>query len=180
MKVKTTRFGEFEVAEDRIITFPSGIIGFPDEKRYIILDHDLKTPFKWLQSVDNPGLAFVVIDPRLFRPDYNPKVRVNDIAEIFPDNVDDLVVMAIVSIPYGNAQAMTANLQGPLIVNASNMLGRQVILTGDEYHTRHRIVDEMQQAALKFAEEIPESEDVGEGKADYYKENPLTSLAANI
>lgn len=147
IKFKTSRFGELEVFEDRIITIPSGIIGFPEESRYILLDHDFETPFKWLQSIDNPALAFVVVDPMMFKFDYNPRVRIEELKEIEPEGEGDLVVIVLVSIPFGNPSGMTANLQGPLIVNTGNMKGKQVIIMDDRYHTSHKILEEMKKSA---------------------------------
>lgn len=70
MKCQSTRFGTFEVSDDTLLVFPSGILGFPDWTKYVLLDHDTDAPFKWLQCVEEPQLAFVILDPALFKPDY--------------------------------------------------------------------------------------------------------------
>ena len=65
LKVKTTRFGDIEVKEDDVVKLPAGLIGFPELKRYVLLDHDKDSPFKWLQSLDDGAIAFVLINPLL-------------------------------------------------------------------------------------------------------------------
>ncbi|MBI2890433.1 MAG: flagellar assembly protein FliW [Nitrospirae bacterium] len=143
MIIKTSRFGTLEVEDAKVVTFPLGLYGFPGEKRYVLLDHDRETPFRWLQSVENPDLAFVVIDPLTFRPDYHVSVQREDISEVQPENEKDLAVLALVTIPRGNPSTMTANLQGPLVINVEKMLGKQVVLLESEFHTAHRIIEEM-------------------------------------
>ena len=63
MLIKTSRFGEIEVQEDQIITIPSGLIGFSEDRRFVIREDEAAKPFLWLQSVDNDALAFVMIEP---------------------------------------------------------------------------------------------------------------------
>ena len=70
MKVYTTRFGEIEIADETIIAFPNGILGFPEQTNYALINTDDNSPLKWLQSLDDPALAFVVTNPNLFKPDY--------------------------------------------------------------------------------------------------------------
>ncbi|MEW6542388.1 MAG: flagellar assembly protein FliW [Nitrospirota bacterium] len=136
MKVRTSRFGEIEVREEMLLTFPSGLIGFPRATRYVILDHDREAPFKWLQSVDEGGLAFVIMVPTLFRPDYRAVLAPEDIAELGPVETENLSLFVILTIPPGDPRRITANLQGPVVVNQRSRLAKQVILR-DEYPTRY-------------------------------------------
>ena len=69
MKVKTTRFGELELDESRIISFTEGILGFPNYKKFVLLDRDNNSPFVWLQSVETEELAFVLMKPVHVFPD---------------------------------------------------------------------------------------------------------------
>ncbi len=143
MKVKTSRFGELDVPRDKIIHMPLGILGFQNSFNYFILDHAEDSPFKWLQSADEPDLAFVVIDPYTFKPDYNVELTVEDLAPIQTSNVDDIVIAVLVSI-HGDPRLMTANLLAPLIVNYKKMLGMQTVMNNSSYTTRCNILDEMQ------------------------------------
>ena len=142
IKVKTTRFGEIEVPELDVIELPLGLIGFPELKRYVLLDHDKDSPFKWLQSLEDGAIAFVLIDPLLFKPDYIAEVTDAELTELEVKAEEDLVISVIVTVP-SNPQNMTANLKAPLIFNLKNRKGKQVILNTGTYNTRHNIVDEV-------------------------------------
>ncbi|HEU4685417.1 MAG TPA: flagellar assembly protein FliW [Nitrospira sp.] len=134
----STRFGRFEVNEESIVTFPSGLLGFLDQRRYVILDHDTDAPFKWLQSVDEPGLAFVIIDPADVASGYSIKFLPETLAEIHATEQDPLSVAVILTIPSEDPAAVTANLRGPLVMNRRTRLGKQVVLA-DGYPTRHPV-----------------------------------------
>lgn len=142
LTIKTTRFGELKVREDDVITLPSGLIGFPELKKYVLLDHDKESPFKWLQSLEDGSIAFVLINPLLFYPDYVVEVSEGEIDDLNLKSEEDAVISAIVTMPT-NPQNMTANLKAPLIFNLKNRKGKQVILNNSEYHTRHNIIDEI-------------------------------------
>lgn len=136
MKCTSTRFGSFEVSEGSIVRFPSGLLGFPEQQRYVILDHDTEAPFKWLQSVDEPGLAFVLMDPATFHPDYHIEVPADALAEIKEGQRDDLALVVILTIPSDDPGRITANLRGPLLISHTTKLGKQLVLS-EEFPTRH-------------------------------------------
>lgn len=138
MILEGTRFGDIEVDWEKIITIPEGILGFPNSKRYVLLDHSGDSPFKWFQSVDEPELTFIIIDPLFFKPDYRIEISRNEIPTLQPFAPDDLSVMAIVTIKEG-AKDITANLQGPLVINTKNRLAKQVVLVNTQHTTRHSI-----------------------------------------
>ena len=117
MRVETTRFGALDVHEETLITFPAGIIGFPNSSRYVILDHTRDVPFKWLQSVDEGQVAFVIMDPALFKSDYHVPVDPDTLGEIGASDLDSLVCFVILTIPSADAARVTANLRGPVVVN---------------------------------------------------------------
>jgi flagellar assembly factor FliW len=142
IKVKTTRFGEIDVPEGDVIHLPSGLIGFPELKQYVLLDHDKDSPFKWFQSVEDGAIAFVLIDPLLFNPEYVAEVTDAELAELDVQSEEDLVISVIVTVP-SNPQNMTANLKAPLIFNLKNRRGKQVILNTSTFTTRHNIMEEV-------------------------------------
>ena len=82
MKFQSTRFGTYEVKDNTLLTFPSGILGFPEWTRYVLLDHDTDAPFKWLQCVEEAQLAFVVLDPVFFKSDYQIEIPLDATIEI--------------------------------------------------------------------------------------------------
>lgn len=141
MILRTTRFGDLECPADKILTIPSGIIGFPASTRYLILDHDHDVPFKWLQSLDQAELAFVIVDPVWFKPDYQVTIALDEIGELGPAKEEDLVMFVILTIPPDDASRMTANLRGPVIVNAGSRMAKQLILR-EEYPTRAPVLHE--------------------------------------
>ncbi|MBN2157814.1 MAG: flagellar assembly protein FliW [Spirochaetes bacterium] len=147
VKINTRPFGEVEVLEQQIIDFTEGILGFDHIKKFALLDtQDENSPLKWLQAVDEPKLAFIIIRPVDFMKEYELVISMNDIEAVGAKDADNLLVFAIVTIP-SNPSEMTANLQGPLIINPEKRLGRQAISLSDRYGVRHRILDEMKKAA---------------------------------
>ncbi|MEQ1792843.1 MAG: flagellar assembly protein FliW [Nitrospira sp.] len=135
MQCRSTRFGTCDVPNDSVLTFPSGILGFPDGHRYVILDHDTNAPFKWLQSLEEPGLAFVILDPAYFHPDYNVQIPNEALLEVQGSDSDELIVSVLLTIPSDDPTGITANLRGPLLMNPRTKLCKQLILS-DSYPTR--------------------------------------------
>jgi len=158
IKVKTSRFGEIEVSENDLIELPNGLIGFPELKKYVLLDHDRQeSPFKWLQSLDDGAIAFVLINPLLFKPDYTVEVTEVEVADLEFKNEEDAVISVIVTIP-SNPQNMTANLKAPLVFNLGNRRGKQLVLSNSQYTTRHNIMDEVRShAATSEASSVKEA-----------------------
>lgn len=136
MKSLSTRFGSFEVRDESILTFPSGLLGFPEQQRYVILDHDTEAPFKWLQSVEEPSLAFVILDPAMVHPGYQIDVPADALAEIGAGEREDLALVVILTIPSDDPGRITANLRGPLVISHQTKLGKQLVLSED-FPTRH-------------------------------------------
>lgn len=144
MKVATKTYGLIDVDERQRITFPDGLYGFEGLKEYVLLDAQ-QQPFYWLQSLDSEQVAFILIDPFLFRPDYELDVSDEDLLVIGLEKPQDALVFAIITIPPTGAP-MTANLQGPLVINRENHLGKQVVLTDPRWKTKHDILVELEMA----------------------------------
>lgn len=142
IRVVTKPFGEIEIEEKQIVEFPEGIFGFDNINKFVILDSHEKSPFKWLQAWDEPELAFVIIRPQDFLVEYELVISQNDIEFVGAGSADELLVFAIVRIP-SNPSDMTANLQGPIIINPKNKTGKQAISLSEKYGVRHRILDEI-------------------------------------
>lgn len=146
MEVRTTRFGVIEIAEDRVITFPKGLLGFPSQTRYCLLQPGDDALFFWLQSLDDPNLAFVVTDPTLFVSDYSVPVRPEQMEDLGLADLADAQVFVIVNKV---EQELTGNLQGPLVINTLSKQGEQLVLAEKRWTTRHVLmkVGSGQQAA---------------------------------
>jgi flagellar assembly factor FliW len=140
LKIQTTRFGEVEVEDQSIILVQGGIIGFARYERYMIIEHKSESPFFWLQAVDSPDLAFVIVDPCLFMPDYNLTLSAPILADLKAQESQEVAVHVLVTIPHGRPQEMTANLLGPLVINTQAKLARQIIVDDERYSHRHPII----------------------------------------
>ncbi len=138
----TTRFGDIETDEGKIITFAEGLLGFASLKRYHIIQDPDQEPFLWLQAVDESDLAFVVVDPFLFFPGYEIQVKPHELHSIQLTDVSHATVLTIVTIPKDPNQ-LTANLRGPLVFNMEARLGKQLVLIDDRYNTRHYMLKEI-------------------------------------
>ncbi len=138
MKIQTTRFGNIEIAEDQIISMPSGPVGFSEMRRYVLLEHKKGSPFLWLQSVDEDSLAFVLIDPLLFKPDYRVQISPEDGQGLgITNGGNGIQVLVIVNISVGDRGEIAANLLAPIVINPAKKLGKQVVLYQSQYPTRY-------------------------------------------
>ncbi|MBW1802921.1 MAG: flagellar assembly protein FliW [Deltaproteobacteria bacterium] len=138
--INTERFGPLEIDETRIIHFPDGLLGFPECRNYVILEHQPGSPFCWLQSVDVPELAFVMANPFQIKGDYLDALSPEEKALFANKDKGNIVVFALVTIPPGQVEKMTINLLGPIVIDSDLHTGRQVILANSGYHTRHPLV----------------------------------------
>ena len=132
--ITTSRFGELEIDEDKIITMTSPFLGFANDYQFILLPHASKSPFWWLQAVNNPKLAFVVIQPILLDTSYKPEINSQVLQELQIINDQELEILVILTIPNGHPELMTANLLGPVAINTSKKLAKQVLLDPTLYN----------------------------------------------
>jgi flagellar assembly factor FliW len=137
MEVRTTRFGVVEIAEDRVITIPKGLLGFSKFTRYCLLEPGDDACFFWLQSLDEPSLAFVVTDPSLFVPEYAVPIRPDQMAELGLERLEDAQTFSIVNKVDG---MLTGNLQGPVVINTLTRTGEQLVLADRRWSTRHPLL----------------------------------------
>lgn len=137
MIVNTVKFGEVEVEESRIFDFVLPVIGFNDLTKFIILDPNKDTLFKWLQSVEEPSLAFPIISVASLDYDYSVDLSDNVINVLEITNAESLLVMNITSIPQDNPRGTTINLLAPLIFNLDNQKAGQIVLSGSGYDISH-------------------------------------------
>lgn len=138
MKIKTTRFGEIEVPDESLITFPEGVIGFKDAKGFVIFDCGDQGIFKWLQCTSIPELAFVICEASLIMPNYQVVIGNKEQEILLLKRSEDAAVCLILVIPE-DPQETTANLLGPIVMNSESRLGMQLVLVNPEYSTRFKI-----------------------------------------
>jgi flagellar assembly factor FliW len=140
LKIPTRRFGTIEIAEDQVVYIPAGLIGFPDQKRYVLLEHKKGSPFVWFQALDDEALAFLLIDPLLCKPDYELLISPEDRKALeLPDSCEGVQTLVIVNVTSAGPLEITANLLGPVVMNVKKRLAKQIVLYQSPYSTRFPI-----------------------------------------
>lgn len=152
MRVETTRFGVLEVDENALVTMPGGPLGFESHTRFCLIENRPGTSFRWLQSLEEPSLAFVVADPSEFFANYEVEISEGDVRKLQLTSEEDALVISILTVR-SDGQEVTANLAAPIIINSKNMMGAQVILQDERYTTRHPLAQKRaaEQAVAKAA-----------------------------
>jgi flagellar assembly factor FliW len=145
MILNTKHFGQIDIDDKGIIDFPKGLPGFEDVRKFVLLtNNEEDSIFMWLQSVDNQDLAFVVIDPKHIKEDYEVDVHEEEVEELQLSEESETIILSIVVVPE-DLMNMTANLKAPIIINNSNKKGKQVVLDCKDYHIKHYIMQELRQ-----------------------------------
>jgi flagellar assembly factor FliW len=138
LNIVTTRFGEIEIDESRIIEMRGGILGFEHLKKYVLHIPDEDNPFWWYQSVEDGAIAFVVINPYAAMADYAPVISYNDVKMLEIEDGEDVVLLAIVTIRQ-NPFSASVNLRAPIVVNAKRRIAKQIVLEDEQYPIQHSL-----------------------------------------
>ncbi|WP_243388530.1 flagellar assembly protein FliW [Bacillus kexueae] len=144
MKLQTKYHGEIEIKDTEVIEFSTGIPGFINEKKFVILRLEEESPFFILQSVGTPELAFVLAIPFLYFKDYEIELDENTISQLHIEREEDVSVYSILTVKDPFEQT-TANLQAPIIINNQSKRGKQIILTNTSYKTKHVLFERMKE-----------------------------------
>lgn len=128
----TTRFGEISVPENKVIRFVQGMPGFERLRKFIILDHDEQGTFRWMQSAEDPGVAFLLTDPNAFKPDYSVPLKKSEMEKLGAESAGTLVTLVMVCVAR-DARELSLNLKGPVVFNAENMKAVQCVIDRDDY-----------------------------------------------
>jgi len=140
MIVNSLRFGQLEVPNDKIITMEKPILGFENVCHYCLVEVDEIRPFLWLQAVDDPSLAFLVVNPLVFFPDYRIEVNSKEIGDLCVSQVNSVETYVIVTVPE-TPRDMSVNLQGPILINTENGRAKQLVLVNSSYQVQHLLFD---------------------------------------
>lgn len=140
MEIETKAMGRVSILEKQIINLSQGFYGFGQCHSFALIDAKQK-PFIWVQSMDKPELAFLAIDPFIFRPDYEIDIEDSLLAPLKIASPSDVLVFVLITIPT-DGSPITANLQGPLIINRENNEAMQAILSDPRWQTKHDLVAE--------------------------------------
>lgn len=140
MRLDTTRFGEIEIKDEKIVYFEEGLLGFEKARKFTILSGEADSLFKWLQCLDDGSLAFIVVEPDLFVEEFYIDLSDSDVRKLNVESPDDVNILCIVTIPE-DTKKISVNLQGPIVINSRKKLGRQVISTNEAHKLRYYLLE---------------------------------------
>ena len=142
MKLSGTRFGDIQFGPSDVIFFKEGLIGFPTLHEFVIVSHKEESPFRWLQSVQEPSVAFLCAIPQHFVESYNPPLTTSVVESLKLAEQTERFVLTTASIPKGKPDMMTINLAAPILVNANTRSAIQFVLEDEAYTVKHRVFPE--------------------------------------
>jgi len=137
---QSDRLGSLHVPEQEHIEFSRGLLGFEHLKRFVHVEFENEFPLGWLQSLEDPGTAFVVANPALFFPHYRLEVDPRELGDVRPSPNEKLLVLGICTLADG-PRGITMNLQGPLVINQASRKGKQLVLSHSHYVTQHPLTE---------------------------------------
>ena len=158
--IQTSRFGKVEVSASDLISFPEGILGFNDLTKFVLLDDPTDDIFAWLQSAQEPGIAFPVLEPELFVEKYAPALAKADYEALKMSSMERSRLFCIVTIPEDPTK-MTANLKAPVVVNVQERIARQCVLQDNALAIREPIFVRLQQRVVQYPEKSIKSQSPG-------------------
>jgi len=153
MKVKTTRFGELEVNPTDLITFAEGLFGFENLKKYFVVDPGDSTLILWLQSTEDEKVAFPIIEPKIFKPDYIAKLLPADLNGLELDSLQSAKLYSVLTIP-GNVTEMSANLKAPIVINSAKKIGKQIVLQDSKLSVKYEMYKELKTYIVNFSSDV--------------------------
>lgn len=137
MIIDTARFGQMDIDEQNIIKFRPGLLAFEDLSDYVLIDIAENRDFKWLQSIQEPGLSFLLVDPFIANPEYRVELQAEMMAKLNIAKAEDVLIYTIVTVPAGGLQEATTNLVGPLVINWREKRGVQAVLEKDDLEVKY-------------------------------------------
>lgn len=149
MKINTSRFGELEVNKNDIIQFAEGILGFEQLKKFFIVDPGDQTLILWLQSAQDPKIAFPIIEPKVFQPDYSIKLLPAELKSLEMDTLQTASVYAVLTIPKVVTE-MSANLKAPIIINNKLKVARQIVLQDSKLEVRKKMYADLKRHIVNY------------------------------
>lgn len=147
MKITTRKFGDIDIDEKEIVSMPEGLPGFPGFDRFIVIERKETAPFCWYQSVEEPNLNLVIMNPYYFMPDYNPElesiVAMRGWQEAPSDALEVFVVINI--FQEGEKKRITANLMGPIVINRERKEAVQFVFSNSDYSHQHDVLRSLEE-----------------------------------
>lgn len=153
MKAKTRLFGEIDIEDDKIIHMENGMIGFPDMQKFALIFDEEKgdeAKIMWLQSMDEPEMAFPVMRPELVMPEYNPTVN-DEVLEPLGTMTDENIFVVATLTAVADVKKNSVNLKAPIIINTETRKGCQIIVE-DDYPVKYNIYKALKEKKEKAGE----------------------------
>ncbi|HMN67615.1 MAG TPA: flagellar assembly protein FliW [Bdellovibrionales bacterium] len=164
MNVHTSRFGLISITNEDVITFPEGLLGFNELRRFVLLDDPTDEIFAWLQSCEEPGIAFPLLEPELFTTGYKVTLAKHDMEVLGLKSQEGVRYFTIITIPQDPTQ-MTANLKAPIVINVDKRLARQCVLQDNQLNIREPIFTRLQQRVVQHPNTPVKNQEVFSGVA---------------
>jgi flagellar assembly factor FliW len=150
VKVNTTRFGELQVNKEDVINFSEGLLGFENLKKFFVVDPGDSTLILWMQSIDDAKVAFPIIEPKIFKPDYVAKLMPADMNSVELENISQAKIYSILTIPSDITQ-MSANLKAPVVINNEKKIAKQIVLQDSKLNVKHEMYKELKSFIVAYA-----------------------------
>jgi flagellar assembly factor FliW len=150
VKVSTTRFGELQVNKEDIISFQEGLLGFESQKQFFVVDPGDSTLILWLQSIDDGKIAFPVIEPKIFKPDYVAKLLPADMNSVELESLSQAKIYSILTIP-SDITTMSANLKAPIVINNTKKIAKQIVLQDSKLNVKHEMYKDLKSYIVAFS-----------------------------
>lgn len=164
MKIQTTRFGELEVNKDDVINFKDGILGFDSLKRFFVVDPGDQTLILWLQAIDDASVAFPIIEPKIFKPDYTVKLVPAEFTSLELEDLASASIYTILTIPQVVTE-MTANLKAPIVINNNKKIARQLVLQDSKLEVRYPMYLDLKKYIVAYSSDDSKRTNVQETAA---------------
>lgn len=174
MKVTTTRFGELEVDKKDIITFKEGLLGFEQLRKFFIVDPGDQTLILWFQSLDDASVAFPIIEPKIFKPDYIVKLLPAELTSLSLETVNEASIYTVLTIPK-DATQMSANLKAPIVINNKTKEARQIVLQDSKLDVKCLMFKELKKYIVAYSSDDTKRTTIATPEANT---NPVSEDAA--
>ncbi len=149
MKVNTTRFGELNVNDEDIVIFEEGLLGFDKLTKFFVVDPGDSTLILWLQSIEDETIAFPIIEPKIFKPDYVAKLLPADMNSVKIESINEAKIYSILTIPSEITQ-MSANLKAPIVINNEKKIARQIVLQDNKLTVKYEMYKELKSYIVAY------------------------------
>lgn len=178
MKVSTTRFGELQVNKDDIISFQEGLLGFETLKQFFVVDPGDSTLILWLQSLDDGKVAFPIIEPKIFKPDYVAKLLPADMKSVELESLTEAKIYSILTIP-STISEMSANLKAPIVINNNKNLAKQIVLQDNKLSVKHEMYKELKTYIVNYASDDSKRTTVSQSVNNQPTSNAVTEKTSD-